>query len=85
MDDLLHAVGRPCLLAIPKSRVRDPDVGGQGQRHGIRLEADRRDAAVGKVLAQQIRLDAIQHASLYAYIDLSCNLLTATISSRTLG
>src|SRR6266480_4390718 len=84
MDNLLDAVGRPRLRAIAKGGVRDPDIGGRGQRHGFRLEADRRDAAVGKVLAQQIRLGAIQHDPLYAYVDLYCNLLTATIGSRRL-
>src|SRR5205823_6406641 len=84
MDDLLDGVWSSGLLTIAKGRVGNPDIRGQGQRHGFRLEADRRDAIVGKVLAQQIRLGAIQHDPLYAYVDLYCNLLTSTVGSRRL-
>src|SRR5439155_400549 len=85
MDDLLDGVRSTGLLAIPKCRVRNPDVRGEGLRNSVGLKADRRDPAIGKVLAQQVRFRAVQHASLYAYVDLYCNLLTAAISSRTLG
>jgi hypothetical protein len=40
---------------------------------------------VREVVAQQVGLGPIKHAPLYAYVDLYCNLLTATIGSRTLG
>src|SRR3989454_2280290 len=84
MDDLLDGVRRARLLAVAERRVRDPDVRGNGLWDSARLEANRRNPAIWKVLAQQIRLGAIQHASFYAYVDLYCNLLTATIVSRTL-
>src|SRR5438132_135399 len=85
IDDLLDGVGRSRLLTIAKRGVRNPDVRGEGLRDRIGFEADRWDPAIGKIMAQQIRLRAILHSSLYAYVDLYCNLLTATTSSRTLG
>ena len=44
MDDLIGRVGRARLLAVPKGRIRNPEVGGGGKGDGGALEPDRRNA-----------------------------------------
>ena len=64
VDDLLEGVWRPGLLAIAKGRVRDPDRGGTRHPDRLRIETNRRDPAVGKVLAQQVRFARIDHVTI---------------------
>jgi hypothetical protein len=61
MDDLLDRVRRSRLLAVAEGGVGDPGVRRQRLRDGVELEADRRDPAVGEVIAQQVRLGALDH------------------------